>query len=205
VPLLSSIKDEFNRAPIATLAAPSGVFVGLAGMVLAWLTATPTKTTNASDIHEAIQPAGTSSHTPSESTALIVVCVFLALTPSFASIVRILYRLNCFVAVPLSLIAATLNIFLNRLNANILGYEGLSAAQNAALDNLNFYGTVVIFLSVAGRHPLSDFVRATPASDQGEVSSDDAAGTFLAFAILILIWCALLGWSQKQMTMAFLT
>lgn len=152
VSFLGGLQEEFRRSPTATLCAPLGVLVGLGGMVVGYLQLEAAKRTSESIVVQATQTARfVADQTPNGSIALIVIGVFLALTPSFASIARIFYRLDKFVAVPFSILLAAMSIFLNRLNTVILGYEVNTKPNSAALDNLLFYGTVLIFLTVAGR------------------------------------------------------
>lgn len=201
--LSAKIKAEFDRAPVATVFTPVGVLVGIAGIVVAWLLTQPVGAA-ASRVGGATISSGARPAVPDASAALLIIGVFLALTPAMASVCRFFYAVNRYAAVPLSIVVASLSIFLSRLNANLLGYGALPSERVASLDDLLFYGTVTVFLAVAGGQPLLDFIRQGAPKKGEEITSDYAIGTFGLTALTVLLWGWLVGWTQRHLWAALL-
>lgn len=206
ISMWSKVRREFDRSPVATVVAPLGLLVGFGAICVGCLQLELARRS----AEGGTVSGGSAPHAPGAppdgSLALVVIGVFLALTPSFALIARMLYRKSRYFAVPASIVIAVLSIFLSRLDATVLGYGVGATGRSAALDEVLFYGTVIVFLAVAGREPLMDLGRPTPATaGDRRVSGEDAVGAVALIVLAVLIWGGLVGWGERRMVAAFLS
>lgn len=199
------VKEEFSRAPVATSCAALGFFIGVIAISIAAmqldLAAGVAVGTHASSVGPITR---TSTHGPSAWSALLVIGIFLATTPAFGFVVRTVYRLNAFVALLLSVVLASLSILLNRMDAAAWGV-GAAREGAVALDDLLFYGTMLVFVAVAGGDPLIGLARTIGKPDEGaKASSEDGLSVLTAIALTIAIWGATVAWTQGRLVAAFL-
>lgn len=202
--IITKMKEEFYRAPVATLAGPIGILVGLASIAVSWLIAQPVSPKAGSQVHSAAIGAGAGVLYEPWSTPLIFIGVFLILTPSFALLCKTTYKYNKFFAVFCSPIIASISIFLNRLNANIMGIAAGDQQKLSTFDDLTFYGTVALFIAIAGRDVVMDFGRSMAQSVKDEEGESAAAGILGLGAILVIIWCLMVDWGQRHLIDALL-
>ncbi|WP_207105856.1 hypothetical protein [Sphingomonas sp. CFBP 8760] len=202
---IQAVKAEFAKAPVATVSAPAGVAAGVGAIIFAWLQAKEPPKLAGAIIEASKKGPSALDRLPNGSIALLVIAVFFVLTISMAGVTRILYKVTRFTALIASVALAAVSIFLNRLNALILGYQSATQVQLSALDDLMFYGTVMLFLAVAGRAPIIDWAKPSkPPTPEKPYTTEDAIGTLGGIAIIIAIWGALVGWAQQRMITAFL-
>lgn len=194
--ILIAIKDEFLRSPIATSAALSGLIGGWATILAAWAwitNGTFAQISIAEQIDGKVGPP-----------ALLIIGVFLLTTPASAAICIFLYRLKRSVSLFASVIIASLTAFTNRFNANLMGYPPTETEQVKSVEDLIFFGTIFIFVAVAGRTPLIDFIRPIIIKKEESEDENQAFVIFGALAIIILIWGGAVAWTYNRLVTAFI-
>lgn len=191
-----SINEEAKRTPL-TLAL--NAVMTITAIVSLWIALRQPKP---------LEVAGASAQlVPNKSSYSIwlTIAVYLSVTLVGASICRSLYRANAWAALMASLVLSVLSLFLTTWAAQRLGLNTSSDESGQAFGNLIFYGTVVIYLAVAGGRPLIGLARTGYKTHETEAENQrEALGTFLMLAIAILIWGAIVGAGQTAAIKAFL-
>jgi hypothetical protein len=139
----------------------------------------------------------------SPASILLVVGVFFALTISAASASRLLYRISGYAAFLTSIPLASFTILLSSLTAKWVGFDPSKGEAGAALSNLAFWGTLILYLACAGRPAIRDFI-AGPAGADPDRDASSPGSDFGAVVIMIAIWGGVLSVSQRWLMAAFL-
>ena len=192
------LQDEIKRAPIALSLSVIMTIVAVAGLWIAWQQ--PSHVGASSQTGSTHPAAGRSS-----LSVWLTITLFLSVTGVGASASRLLYKANGWVAWLSSGVLAVLSLFLTTWAAARLGLDTSRSQAGQAFGNLIFYGTLIIYLGIAGGRPLLDLGRTgyrkheTALEDQNE-----ALGTFVMLVIGVALWGALVGAGQTAAAKAFL-
>lgn len=192
--------EELRRSPIASIFTPLSAMIGGAGVLIAWW-----QLKAASPVTKAgtLNTKSLADHTSvSAAASILVIATFLSVTCFTASVTRFSYKRFSFFTTILSVPIAALSIFVNRWNAANIGFGFGEKVRSDAIDDLLFYGTVTLFLAIAGGKPILDLVRPPKGT---KLSDQDVLGVIGALILAIVLWGGLVGWTQTRLTEAFLS
>lgn len=177
--LKRSITEEAAKAPIALFLNSVMALLAVASLVVSARQGTP--------------PSAASSIARPVATPTMlwpVLSIFASGASSLAFAARFLYGLTPFAGVILSPALAVTALIATSWVARDASFMRDSKSAGAFHD-LVFYGTVLIFLAVAGREPLAAFTRAMMAPSPGaKASQSDGLMTLVSALLLIAAW----GW-----------
>jgi len=195
--MLKEIKNEFQTAPIATISALVGLPISLITLATAMLLF-PAQRSFGENTQASAEATALSGST-SPYIALATIAFFFFVSISLSLLTRFMYRISGSIAVPFSIIIGAHSIFFVRYFYYLIGGTNSAAV---AIDNLSSWGTVIVFLAIAGARPLADFLR--PATKTNADAENSGGGTIGAVAILVLIWVTLVIAGQRELASAFL-
>lgn len=196
--LLKSLTDEIRRGPLAVSLNVLMAVTGGFSLWIAWQQ--PVSPIPATQAHEL------ASNSQVSYAVWTLVALFFSVTGATGGLLRLLGKHSAWTAVLLSVVAAILSIFLTTWAAQRFGFNVVEGKQAVAFNNITFWGTLIIFLALAGKEVVIELARPSPSS-VGASEQDrtpDGLATIGGIVLVISIWGAFVGAGQKAAIEAFL-
>ena len=198
--ILSSIRDELKRSPVAALSGAAGAVIAALSFALAWLhsSAAPPK---------APMPVAADS-VPTDivlGNVFLAVAYFLAVTTAASLLLRAVARKHDLAAFFASIPLIALTNFSTILIVYIAPPRALSPQFFASAHDLVFYASVSVVVAICGKAALAE-ITSTGQSEtvDSHGSTANALGSLAIASLVLLLWSGAVFAGQSRLSRTFL-